>query len=295
MNRVKVVGSTVILIALIFGAGCSSSPGKPSSAPSLEASQKIKADEITDPVMQYRLGMHYLFGISVEQNYGKAVKWFTQSARQGYLSAQNNLGTLYAQGLGVSRNYREAFKWLDRAARRGSADAQQNLGLMYASGLGVDRDYHKAFMWFRLSAAQGHAGAQAQLGGLYSQGHGVDRDHLKAVKWFRKAARQGNSYAQYHLALSYRDGRGLPADEVQAYKWFLLSAQNPREDSLEGKKTLSSDIETARQKLEQKLTADQLEEAQAMARQWKPSPGANSTNTPPRPSHKKRQLKTARS
>ncbi|MBK9013837.1 MAG: sel1 repeat family protein [Saprospiraceae bacterium] len=53
-------------------------------------------------------------------NYEKAVEWYTMSAKQGYLEAQNNLGLMYQQGLGVKQDYNIAFKWFIKAAEGAS-------------------------------------------------------------------------------------------------------------------------------------------------------------------------------
>ena len=41
---------------------------------------------------QVNLGYLYANGRGVEQNYAKAVKWYTLAAKQGNMIAQNNLG-----------------------------------------------------------------------------------------------------------------------------------------------------------------------------------------------------------
>jgi TPR repeat protein len=76
-------------------------------------------------------------------------------ADQGDAHAQSVLGLLYVFGEGVPQDYAEAARWLRRAADRGNAKAQYHLGLLYEKGRGVPRDAVQALMWLDLAAAQG--------------------------------------------------------------------------------------------------------------------------------------------
>ncbi len=48
-----------------------------------------------DARAQYNLGLMYVNGRGVPQDYEKAIDWFTKSAEQGFAGAQNNLGVMY--------------------------------------------------------------------------------------------------------------------------------------------------------------------------------------------------------
>jgi SEL1 protein len=54
-----------------------------------------KAAELGNPVGQSGLGMIYLQGKGVEKDYGKALKYFTQAADQGWVDGQLQLGNMY--------------------------------------------------------------------------------------------------------------------------------------------------------------------------------------------------------
>jgi hypothetical protein len=75
-------------------------------------------------------------------------------AEQGNDEAQYNLGGMYAEGRGVQQNYGKAVKWFRKAAEQGNAMAQYNLGGMYYIGKGVPRDFVLAHMWFNLSISR---------------------------------------------------------------------------------------------------------------------------------------------
>ena len=53
----------------------------------------------------------------------EAVKWYRQAAAQGNARAQFNLGVLYVEGLGVAQNYAEAAKWFRLAAAQWNPDS----------------------------------------------------------------------------------------------------------------------------------------------------------------------------
>ena len=113
----------------------------------------------------------------------------------------------------------------------------------------------------RTRADQGDADAQFSLGVMYADGEGVPEDDTEAVRWFRLAADQGDTQAQYSLALMYGNGRGVTQDDVQAHMWFNLvasrAAGRAREMAVEDRDLVAG-----------RMTADQLADAQRLAREW---------------------------
>ena len=73
-----------------------------------------------DAAAQYLLAYCFQFGKLVEQDYGKAVNWYTLSAKQGHMPAQHNLGYLYLNGTGVEQDYEQAYVWALLAAQNGN-------------------------------------------------------------------------------------------------------------------------------------------------------------------------------
>ena len=72
------------------------------------------------------------------------------------------LGIMYLRGQGVPQDYRLAAKWTRAAAEQGNANAQCNLGFMYLDGICVPQDSVLAHMWFNLAAGAGHKDARAK-------------------------------------------------------------------------------------------------------------------------------------
>jgi len=115
--------------------------------------------------------------------------------------------------------------------------------------------------WYRLAADQGFARAQYSLGFMHDNGRGVPQDDAEAARWYRLAADQGIARAQSNLGLLYENGEGVPQDYVQAHLWTNLAvAQSSGEDL--NRRERNRDIIAA------KMTAEQVVEAQRLAREW---------------------------
>jgi TPR repeat protein len=233
---------------------------------------------------QSDLGLMYEEGHGVPQDYAEAVRWYRRAAEQGNARAQFNLGLMYEGGHGVPQDYVEAVRWYRRAAEQGNARAQNNLGLIYAHDAFLDdfdqrampdpegrvpRDYGEAIRWFRKAAEQGNAKSQFSLAFKYEQGQEVSQNYTEAIHWYRKAAEQGEPHAQFNLGVMYAKGHGVPQDYVQGYLWISLGASHA---TGEAHRKFAAD----RDSLAEEMTAQQIVEAQRLAREWKPKPIATS-------------------
>ena len=148
-------------------------------------------------------------------------------------------------------------------AEQGDADAQFNLGRMYDAGQGVPQDFREVVRWFRAAAEQGHESAQFSLGFMYFMGEAIPMDYKEAFRWYRESAVQGNSSAQSSLGSMYRVGRGVPQDYIQAHMWYNLAAS-----SSGGKDREMADEN--RDSIAERMTSEQIAEAQRLAREWEP-------------------------
>lgn len=185
-------------------------------------------------------------------------------AEQGDVDSQFNLGYMYEKGKGVPKDFKEAAKWYRKAAEQGHAKGQTDLGYMYLCGYGVPQDYTEAASWYRKAAEQGDSFAQGILGGLYFSGHGVPQNYTEGVSWYRKAAEQGNALvAMKSLGACYEHGRGVPQNYKTAYIWYSLAAAK-----VSGK--FRKDVVDARDRVAKRLSPAALEQAQDIAREWRP-------------------------
>ena len=142
------------------------------------------------------------------------------------------------------------------AAKSGDALSQFTLGWMYDSGQGVAQEYKNAVYWYTMAAKQNDAGAQYSLGVMYAKGRGVKQSYAQAVHWFKQAAERGFVEAQHNLGSMYGNGQGVIRDFVQAHMWFNLAARSGSEDSVKYRDTV-----------EEKMTQEQVAQAQRLARE----------------------------
>ena len=160
-------------------------------------------------------------------------------------------------------DYATAMKEWRPLAEQGDARAQSNLGNMYRSGKGVTQDYAEALKWYRLAAEQGYASAQFNLGTMYEHGKSVAQDYAEAAKWYRLAAEQGDGLGQFNLSNVL--GNGSTPDYVEAHMWATLAAEDSAVEDFVRDWALRF-----RDTFEEKMTPDQVAEAQRLAREWKP-------------------------
>ena len=169
-------------------------------------------------------------------------------------------GDLEEGTLALNRgDYAAAISKFTKAAEQGDAVAQYNLGLMYHDGEGVPRDYKRAVYWYTKAAEQGNAAAQFWVGIMYRDSMGVARDYGEALYWLARSAARGNANAQFTLGQIYQNGEGYPIDDVQAYVWFKLAGSQGDRDA-----------KVMLDKLEKRMTPEQVAEAQRLAREWEP-------------------------
>jgi uncharacterized protein len=156
-----------------------------------------------------------------------------------------------------------AFGDLLKAAEKGDAKSQYDLANAYMLGNGVKADYEKAIKWFHKAADAGEVRAEDMLGLMYFNGKGSPQDYDKAAKWFQKAADKGDADAQFNLGIMCAEGKGIKQNYIQAHMWFSLSAADLK-GSVHDKAVLSRDT------ISKKMTPQQIEEAQNLAKEWKP-------------------------
>ena len=143
-----------------------------------------------------------------------------------------------------------------------------SLALVYS--VGTTRHPFNAYKWYLLSCGP-------EVGNYVGTANREMREPLvvwlktmeqvqkqEAAQW---AADRGSAFGQYILAQMYARGdvRLAPKSAIYAYKWFNLACARS-----EG--ALQRQVSRARDRVEAKLTPEQLAEAQRLASEWKPTP-----------------------
>ena len=175
----------------------------------------------------------------------------------GDAQAQYEVGRRYADGVGVRVDYGRALDWFNKAAAQGNAQAMNGLGIMYFHGEGVPRRLDEAATWYRRAAELGLARAQNNLGLMYMQLQILPKDYAKGIEWLRMAAEQGYARGMFNLAEAYEKGKGVEQDWTQAHMWYSLSGAAGMDDGPENAKAL-----------EDQMSAEDIREAQSLAREW---------------------------
>ena len=112
-----------------------------------------------------------------------------------------------------------------------------------------------------LDARSWREGVQPELWAGMS--NAVPQDDAEAVRWYRLAAAQGNASAQFNLGLMCANGRGVPQDNVSAHMWLNLATAQSMGEEREQSATM-------RDAVAERMTREDLSEAQRRAREWSP-------------------------
>jgi TPR repeat protein len=228
-----------------------------------------ECDELWDPVEALKS--------QNKQESSAVIEALVKAAELGDAKSQFELATAYLQGLGIPRDVAEALKWCRKAAEQGYAEAQTGLGGKYQYGVGVSKDDAEAVKWYRKAAEQGHAEAQVSLGRMYYMTVGM-QDGAETIKWYRRAAEQGYAEAQLFLGMFYDEGRVVKQDFIQAHMWFSLAATGYGARAFvatgfavaAAERAQQQQAERYRDLVAEKMTRQQIVEAQRLAKEWKP-------------------------
>ncbi|RAH68669.1 ubiquitin ligase complex subunit HRD3 [Aspergillus aculeatinus CBS 121060] len=135
--------------------------------------------------------------------------------------AAGHVGLMYLRGEGVEQNFATASSWFRRGLANGDALCQHELGLIYLHGYGVTPDAFRAASYFRSAADQDFPAAETRLGALFlDQG-----DVPTATKYFELAARWGSMEAFYYLAELSNNGVGRKRHCAMAASYYKMVAE----------------------------------------------------------------------
>ena len=112
----------------------------------LLASAPFAYADFNDGVVAYSMGQY-------ETAYN-TMRSLAETADHSY--AQYYLGMMYLNGQGVEQDYEEAGKWFRKSAEHGVPQAQYKLGHLYNEGQGLPRDLEYAYAWYRVGAEYHH-------------------------------------------------------------------------------------------------------------------------------------------
>lgn len=206
-----------------------------------DAKQKEHVDLLStaatanNPKAQFQLGLHYFHGTLVSQNDAKAHEWFLKASQFPYPPAQSYLAWMNALGLGIEKNMDQATALFSQA----QAAYQTIIG-------GNSTPKSSSVVSTKAQNKEGAISNLTTQPNVKTLG-----EQKRSVQWYQEAAQKGDITAQTHLGTLYKDGKGVPQNFIEAYAWLNLATTNGSQGAL-----------LNRDQLAQKMTSDQIKQAQ---------------------------------
>lgn len=142
-------------------------------------------------------------------DYDKAFYWYKRSAEHGDMNGQFFFGRMYAKGWGTERNILKCVEWYTKSAEQNNVHAQELLAEIYQFNDDV-KDMVACLKWHNAAANNGSISSMRFLGFAYGHGqNGVSRDIPTAKKWFQKAVDAGDEKSKEYIQILDR-GERLP-------------------------------------------------------------------------------------
>jgi uncharacterized protein len=163
-----------------------------------------------------RLGILYVQGWGVAQDYRKARTLYEKACDAGDMLGCGHLGFLYQDGQGVTKDYGQARTLFQKACDGGSMMGCSALAWLYQNSLGVPQDYAKARSLLETACNGRYMFGCCTLGVLYQSGKGVTQDYAQARSLFEKACDAENLMGCTLLGALYEHGQGISQDYAQA-------------------------------------------------------------------------------
>ncbi|KAJ5725352.1 Tetratricopeptide-like helical [Penicillium malachiteum] len=139
--------------------------------------------------------------------------------------AAGHIGMMYLRGEGVKQDFAHAYGWFKRGIVNADPLCQYHMGLMYLHGLHVAEDAYRASSYFKGAAEQDLPAAETRLGVLFlDQG-----DVATATRYFDLAARHGWMEAYYYLAEMANLGVGRQRHCGVAAAYYKMVAEKADE------------------------------------------------------------------
>lgn len=145
------------------------------------------AASMKNPAAMHNMECNYLQGRHVERDPYKALAYFTDAARAGYIMSAHCAGWLNDKGDdGVSPNGEWARRAYELAAKHGYAPSANNLGIFYLNGRHVNPDPVKAEEWLKKAADAGSEEARVNLSRLKELQRQKSRNPYQDIKSYAR-------------------------------------------------------------------------------------------------------------
>ena len=151
--------------------------------------------ENNNPAAMTNLGSLYYTGRCGEQNYEKAVKYYTMADKHGERQATENLGYCYYYGRTGEVDYKKAYHYFVKGALDNHLNSLYKIGDMYKNGYYVEKDEKEAFYIYNhcyeqmteICAEMIGADICMRMGNVYYYGIGTEKNYELALRYYQEA------------------------------------------------------------------------------------------------------------
>lgn len=193
----------------------------------------------------FYIGRLFEMGLGTEADGHRAAQLYMAATTKGSALAQNRLGLMYLDGEVVLQDYTRAAELICASADLGDPNGRFNCGLLYSDGRGVAEDDARAVSYWTLAANAGHVAAINYLGQAYLAGAGIQQDAEAAFEQFSITAAAGNPMGLFELAKAYASGIGTERDLIKAHGYANLATVRGVEEARVLREELAEQLDAA--------------------------------------------------
>lgn len=175
-----------------------------------------------------RLGRWHNFGIYIDENLDKAIRYHELAIGYGSKSSHHELAKLYLDNFTDQIYIDKAIKLLIEGSIKNDEVSQYTYSVFLDEGEIVKQDKKESLMWLEKSALSGNSTAQLRIANKYLSGDFLDKNIHEAFVWLERAAENHNQEAQLQLHACYLIGSGVEKNMTQALAWLLIGLRNDR-------------------------------------------------------------------
>jgi len=186
------------------------------------------------------LGVMYVNGKGVTQDYLKATELFEKACNGGITKGCYNLGAMYFNGKGVSIDHFKAVKFFKKACDDNDAAGCLSLGYMYERGQGTKLNYVSSSSAYQKACQLGNTGGCNNLGFMYENGQGVEQNNRKAVDLYTTSCNADDMKGCINLGIMYENGQGIAADKRKASELYKKGCDAGDQESCLNEKRLET-------------------------------------------------------
>jgi len=168
--------------------------------------------------------------LSKQESISSVHKQLISNSDKGNASASYLIGVMYLHGLYLPQDFKKAFSFFKKSAELDFRDAQVALGLMLTDG-DIPVDIDKSLYWLLKGAKNGHIVGKYNYAYLILDEVGKGDEKL-AFEYMLEAETWGYEKANFYIAQSYANGIGVTTSDSMSLKYLKKGASKNEKLSL---------------------------------------------------------------